>query len=59
MSEVFRVYFPQPSRVGEFTDKGDADKLAAKLGPDAVVVPRFSREEQELLRASLRKLGRA
>lgn len=50
MSEVYRVYVPQPVRVGEFTDKGEADKLAQELGESAVVVPRFSDAEAALLR---------
>lgn len=50
MSEVWRVYAPVMTRVGETTSRAVSDKLQEELGKDAVVVARFSDEETALLR---------
>lgn len=41
---------------GEFADKAEADKLAGKLGDEAEVVAKFSREERRLAEYGKRRL---
>lgn len=52
----YRLALKLPNRRGEFRDRVDADRLAAELGPAAVVVARFSPEEKQLLSYGTRLL---